>query len=63
MRIFNETPSSFQGGHDSGMTLYLWRYYTVLYKRVTFNVDFQVAAATINKNITILLTGEKLDGS
>lgn len=45
------------------MTLYVWRYYTVLYKRVTFNVDFQVAAATINKNITILLTGEKLDGS
>lgn len=36
---------------------------TLLYKRVTFNVDFQVAAATINKNITILLTGEKLDGS
>lgn len=45
------------------MTLYVWRFYTVLYKRVTFNVDFQVVAATLNKNITILLTDEKLDGS
>lgn len=52
-----------QSRHDFGMTLYVWTYYTVLYKRITFDVDFQIVAANTNKNITALITGEKFDES
>lgn len=35
----------------------------VLYKWITFDEDFQIVAANTDKNITVLITGEKFDGS